>query len=275
MKQSVSLLDMLALKTLTAGVALLQGDSAVRAQKAHRSNFICSQFQYFIQQDETSSPATLAAAVYRLVCRTSFAAPGFALIRQTQIKSSKEQRQAMIELKENLSIMHQAMVGPPLEWFTLNRFDQKETTRPHRDAGPAQSVLIIGYEPSKIRSDLWVADYSACAHQLGLSPLQFLEEFNPMYAKGMHHLAPYVMPVEDFDSKHFNMLVVNNSSTALDRQAQHWQGLLHSAAMRGRVNGGTRIINSAMIAPQQSDGHKALSAEAVEHFLSSDKTNQY
>jgi len=274
MKQSVSLLDFLALKTLTVGIALLQGDSAVRRLKAHRSTFNSSQFQYFIDESEASTDTTVAAAVYRLACRTNFAAPGFALIRQSRVKTSKEHRQSIIDLKENLSLVHQAMVGPPLEWFTLNRLDLKETTPPHRDAGPAQSLLILGYEPTKVRSELWVADYSACAHQLGLSPLQFLEEFNPMYHKGMQHLAPYVMPVAEYDSNHFHILVVNNSSTALNRQAQHWQGLLHSAAMLGKVTGHPRIVNSAMIAPADAES-KILSPEAVEQFLTSDKITQY
>lgn len=270
MKQTNSLLDLLALRTLTVGVALLQGDSAVKRLKAHRSTFYSAQFPYFIEDTQFKSHSDLAAEVYRLVCRTNFAAPGFALIRQTTVKSSLEQRQAMIELKEHLSLAHQARVGPALNWFCLNRFDQEETTKAHRDGAPAQSLLILGYEPTKVKSQIWVADYSACAHQLGLSPVQFLEEFNPMYEKGRLHLAPYMMPVEEYDSNYYQILVVNNSSTALNRAENHWQGLLHSADITGGNLNEKRIINSTIVTPASispENDEVVVPPENIERFL--------
>ncbi|MEZ4538201.1 MAG: hypothetical protein R3D26_24850 [Cyanobacteriota/Melainabacteria group bacterium] len=40
-----------------------------------------------------------------------------------------------------------------------------------------------------MKSVLTMADYSHVAYKLGLSPEQFLEEFNPMYEQGREQLA--------------------------------------------------------------------------------------
>jgi hypothetical protein len=264
-------MDMLALKTLVVGVALVQGNPRAGSQKqSDREGLHSSQFQYFIVDTDASSPQEMAAEVYRLACRTSFAPPGFALLRQTQTTSSKAQRQSLVELKENLSRIHQATVGQALGWFSLNRFNQKTTTRPHRDAGPAQSLLLLGYEPSSVASDLFIADYSACAYQLGLSPVQFLEEFNPMYQKGKQHLAPYVMPILDFDSSFYQILVINNSSTPLNRTDRNWQGVLHFAQMSGNSSA-SRLINSTSVMPLAPGEEEAVSVKDLEQFLTSDK----
>ena len=44
------------------------------------------------------------------------------------------------------------------------------TTRPHRDGGPDECLLLLGYEPSSVPAELRMADYSRCAHGLGLTP---------------------------------------------------------------------------------------------------------
>jgi hypothetical protein len=274
MKQPLRLIDMLALKTLAVGVAFVQRNPAGSSQIGSDSEGLhSSQFQYFIKDTELSSPQKLAAAIYRLVCRTNFAAPGYALVRQTKIQSSRAQRESLVELKENLSHVHQTVAGSPLGWFSLNRFDQKTTTRPHRDAGPAQSLLLLGYEPSKVTSDMLIADYSACAHQLGLSPVQFLEEFNPKYQKGMQNLAPYIMPLVEFDPSFYNILVVNNSSTPLNRQEFHWQGVLHCAEIYGNSTQ-PRVINSTSIRPLGSGEEDIIDGTTVQQFLTSDKLDQ-
>jgi len=236
-----------------------------------------TQFKYYIEVEQSADPMIMAAEVYRLACRTNFAAPGFALLRLNDVKSSVEQRQTIVQLKESLSTLHRALVGQSIGWFSLNRFDQKSTTRPHRDAGPAQSLLILGYEPSPIKSDLWIGDYSACAHELGLSPVQFLEEFNPMYDKGLSNLAPYIIPVAEFDNNAYNILIINNSSAALDRQQHHWQGVLHNAELHtGNLKkiGARRIINSTCVAPLEEGDNEGATAEEVENFVKKEKLDE-
>ena len=38
----------------------------------------------------------------------------------------------------------------------------------------AESMLVLGYEPSKVRSRLFLADYSRAANDLGITPQDFL-----------------------------------------------------------------------------------------------------
>jgi hypothetical protein len=261
---------MIALKTLVAGVALVQGSPASRSQAdLDGEGKHSSQFKYFVQDNQFDTPTKLAAAVYRLACRESFAPPGYALIRQTKITSSKAHRESLIELKESLSLIHKAITGQTLGIFSINRFDQKHSSRPHRDGAPAQSLLLVGYEPTRVASELFIADYSACAHQLGLSPVQFLEEFNPMYKKGMDNLAPYVMPLVEYDPSYFNILVINNSSMPLNRIDHYWQGVLHYADING-VGLGARVINSLSLTPLVEEASAAVSEEAVRNFLKSE-----
>ncbi len=274
MKQPLRLIDMIALKTLVAGVALVQGPSTAGAQsEADGEGAHSSQFRYFIQDTEIGSPERLAQAIYRLACRTNFAAPGYALIRQTRISSSTAHRESLVELKQNLSHVHTAVTGSRLGWFSINRFDQKNTSKPHRDGGPPQSLLLVGYEPSKVASDLFIADYSACAYQLGLSPVQFLEEFNPMYKKVMANLAPYIMPLTEFDSSFYNILIINNSCQALNRMERHWQGVLHYANVYG-LSGAPRMINSLSIKPLIAGEDEGVPDQAVKQFLSGEKPDQ-
>jgi hypothetical protein len=39
---------------------------------------------------------------------------------------------------------------------------------------------MLGYEPSAVRSHLFLADYSRCAFDLGMEPKKFLTDFNPV-----------------------------------------------------------------------------------------------
>ena len=112
MKQALRLIDMLALKTLAVGVSLVQGVPPASGQVGSDSESThSSQFRFFIDDSEVSSSLKLAAEVYRLAARTNFAAPGFALIRQSKIKSSKDQRKSLVDLKENLSQIHHRSIA--------------------------------------------------------------------------------------------------------------------------------------------------------------------
>lgn len=71
---------------------------------------------------------------------------------------------------------------------------------------------MLGYEPSRVTSRLFLADYSRCAFDLGITPRQFLEEHNPMYDRGEQELAPYVTEVRQAGAGHAQVLLINNNS---------------------------------------------------------------
>ena len=75
--------------------------------------------------------------------------------------------------------------------MSAGRFDQQVTTRLHRDGGPDECFLMLGYEPSAIVAEIGIADYSKCAHDMGLSASEFLDHYNPMFAAGEDLLRPY------------------------------------------------------------------------------------
>lgn len=110
-----------------------------------------------------------------------------------------------------------------------------------------------------------MADYSKCAHEMGISPDEFLEEFNPMYEKGLDKLAPYVTALTEFDPSSFQILIVNNSSNPITETDCMWQGVLHSATVLD--NEGSRVINSTCVAPSGFSETDLVSADKVQQFL--------
>lgn len=101
---------------------------------------------YFINAKQGIDIDSLADQIKMLTCRTDFDAPGFALVRLPEATSSLMQRTLMVSLKERLSNLLFEERGTRLGWFNMTRFDQKVTTKPHRDGAPAESLLILGYE---------------------------------------------------------------------------------------------------------------------------------
>jgi hypothetical protein len=225
---------------------------------------------YFIEIDDRQQfdLGELARPVYKLACRTDFSQPGFALIKLPADETSAGLRRAMVNLKEMLSHEHREKRGVHLEWFNMTRFDQKNTTKPHRDGAPRESLLILGYEPTIVKSIISMADYSRCAHEMGITPDKFLEDFNPMYEKGLEKLAPYTTQILEFDPSSFQMLIVNNSSNALSSTEARWQGVLHSATVSN--DAASRIINSTCIAPSDSIDSVMVEPAQLAAFLESD-----
>jgi hypothetical protein len=220
-----------------------------------------------INDSQDSDNGAVARQLYDLVCRTDFTQPGFALLRLAPDETSTGQRRLMVQLKEYLSSFHFKERGSRLDWFNMTRFDQKNTTKPHRDGAPSESLLILGYEPTVVKSNISMADYSKCAYELGLTPDKFLEEFNPMYEKGLELLAPFTTQISEFDPSFFQILIVNNSSSALSAKQQKWQGVLHSAIVS--KDDAPRIINSTCIAPCGYIEAKPVSDEQISEFLES------
>ena len=200
-----------------------------------------------------TSPRVIAEAVYHPVFRTEFSEPGFALIDLGPDCSSETQRQLMVALKNELSRLEHQHRGRELVYQSLTRFDQQVTTKPHRDGGPDESILMLGYEPSMIESRLEISDYSKCAHDLGLTPAEFLDRFNPMFSGGRERLAAYTTPVHDFDNKSFQIVIINNSMKPL---GEGLVGVLHTATIINPNTDLRRVINSTMLAvvPQGEGG---------------------
>jgi hypothetical protein len=210
----------------------------------------------------------LAADVYPKVFRTDFSQQGFTLINQGSDYGSERQRQFMVELKGEFDQLEQKHRGRHLVYQSLGRFDQQVTTKPHRDGGPEESILILGYEPTMIESRVSLSDYSLCAREMGLTPFEFLDQYNPLFADGQERLAKYSTAVTDFDNTCFQVLIINNSLTSVGEN--RLLGVLHTAEIINPDSGFMRVVNSTMIASESEYSDGGISANEKRAFVFTD-----
>ena len=211
----------------------------------------------------------VAGFVYRRICRTHFEEPGFCLIDLGANASSTGLRRTMLEISTVMSKLHQELTGKKLVYLSAARFDQQESTRPHLDGGPEECFLMLGYEPSPVASEFEVSDYSQCAHEMGITPAEFLQQHNPMFQNARDVLNGYTTRIPCFTSEHYQILCVNNSSSSYDASWDSnlgWQGVLHTATIPKRDESCRRIINSTMIAPVIMEASGKLSDAELEQF---------
>lgn len=205
-----------------------------------------------------------ANRVYQLVCRTDFDAPGFCLIDLGADCGSVELRRFMVAFKGELADIHRRQSSRDLVYISASRFDQQTTTKLHRDSGPDESMLMLGYEQSEVPAVLTMADYARCAFDLGISARQFLDDHNPMFKTGQRLLDPYLSPVECFRHDHANVLLVNNS---MADELGSWKGVLHTATIPRPDEAKRRVINSTLLASVPADSPAPLSADQLDEFL--------
>jgi hypothetical protein len=183
--------------------------------------------------------------------------------------TSQSLRVFMVRLKERLGEIHRDRAGRDLAFRSLARFDQQATTKFHRDGGPDECFLMLGYEPTEVRGELAMADYSLCAHEMGLTPAELLAQHNPMFGRGEELLRPYVTSVACFSNRRFQILMINNSAARYSETEPAWQGVLHTAQIHNPSDSLRRIVNSAMVVPDPVGARDAISQSDEEEFLHS------
>lgn len=211
-----------------------------------------------------------AERLFDLAWRFDFAAPGFAVLDIAPGLDSHNLRSWMVSLKERLS---EIGVSRGRGWFvykSMARFDQQETTKFHLDGAPDQSMLMLGYEPSKVRSRLFLADYTRAAFEMGITPEQFLTDFNPMYKKGEELLGRYVTELPQPNEGHSRILLVNNSSLPFTEARTNSLGVMHKAIIVTPDDAERRIVNSTMLAV----GGEEIGVEKQEEFVKTDEISQ-
>ena len=217
------------------------------------------------------SLAVEAEGVFDAAWRFDFSAPGYCVLDLGPDMGSRELRSFIVDLKERLGEIAHRRHGWRFVYRSLGRFDQQETTKFHLDGAPAQSLLMLGYEPSKVRSRLSLADYSRCAHVLDVEPKEFLDRFNPMYRKGEEILAPYVTELPQPVEGHSRILLINNSSLPFSEDKSNALGVLHKAEVIDPDGSERRAVNSMML----TVGMREEADEAkVREFLSTDEISK-
>jgi hypothetical protein len=161
-------------------------------------------------------------------------------------------RQEMLRLRETLSAF------TPMGIRSLGRFDQQESTRFHRDGGPAINLLVLGYEPTPIRSHLYLADPFRAARQLQRDPEELIGEL--MFRPSEEALAGHIVELPQPSSGHSTILIVNNSAQGLC--------LLHKAVVPAPDESQVRLVNSMMLAVKStSESEEAVTPEEERDFL--------
>ncbi|HEY1053345.1 MAG TPA: hypothetical protein VGE39_26420 [Prosthecobacter sp.] len=202
-----------------------------------------------------------------LVFRRDFNRQGFAVWVLPKTVDSQALRRCMVDLKEHLSLWHADWCGEPLEYLSLGRFDQQTSTKLHLDGAPERSFLMLGYEPTTVRSEFQIADFSCCAHELGLTPAEFLRRHNPMFSGGAEMLKGYVTRLTDWQEDRPRIVVINNS-IAEPGTAGATYGVLHGARILAPDAQAPRVINSTMMAPAGFAGSDPVMQ--VREFVSTD-----
>jgi hypothetical protein len=219
-----------------------------------------------------SAPDQAAAKkVFELVWRFDFAAPGFCVLDIDPGVDSYTLRSWMVDWKLRLSEISIRLGGKPLLFRSMARFDQQVTTKFHLDGAPAQSMLILGYEPSRVDSRLFLADFTRAACDLGITPERFLKDFNPMYRKGEELLARYVTELPQPGDGHSRILVINNGSLPFSEDRTNPLGVMHKAIIVAPDEAERRIVNSTMLV---TEGDDEISAEKQLEFVSTDRISQ-
>ncbi len=201
---------------------------------------------------DPDNPAALAPEVFRRVWRAALDAPGFALVRLARAVSSHELRRAMVELVAAMPV--------PFVPERFGRFDQQVSSRFHRDGAPPASLLVLGYEPTTVRSRFWIADASAAARAAGVPLAEYLKAHNPMFPAGEAALALFVTELPLPHGEPF-LILANNS--LLPCAGTNPLGVLHKAVIEEPDPAARRVINSVGYAV----GAVGLPRAELERFL--------
>jgi hypothetical protein len=179
-------------------------------------------------------------------------------------------KSGMVSLKVRLNEIGVRRGGKPFHFRSMARFDQQVTTKFHLDGAPAKSMLILGYEPSKVQSRLFLADFTRAAFDLGITPQQFLSDFNPMYKVSEGLLGRYVTELPQPADGHARILLINNSSLPFTEDRTNPLGVMHMAIIVTPDDAESRIVNSTMLVTEGNE----INAEKQVEFVTTDKISQ-
>jgi hypothetical protein len=210
----------------------------------------------------------VAGRSFAAVFRTDLSQPGFCLLDLGPDLEPQAFRSLLVDLCREWQRRCRDEFGRSLHFYSLGRFDQKATTLPHRDGGPDESVLVLGYEPTQVPSRVWLLDHAAAAAGQGITPRRFLEQYNPMIPGGPDLLAPYRTEVAGFDPASHRILAINNSTG----DPGGLLGVLHQAEIGPHDAGWPRHVNSILLAVAQASVVPQLETRQIERFIATGET---
>lgn len=224
--------------------------------------------------DDATPFPELTDWVYRTVCRQTLDRPGFCVLTLPATETSLRMRDRMVALTRVLSGRHLRETGEELIYQSATRFDQQGTTKLHRDGGPENCFLMLGYEPSTVESEVAVADFSACAGDQGLSEQELLDRHNPMFYEGEERLRPYTIRLDSFRPEGAQIVCVNNSLRSTTDRPWSWKGMLHTAQILRPDPLQSRVINSTLIVSVPVGTAPFLTDQEIEEFRTTESVHR-
>jgi hypothetical protein len=150
----------------------------------------------------------------------------------------------MVEMKNYFSALTKRSFDKTLNYQWLGRFDQQANTRYHLDNASNQSFLMLGYEPTEIESELYIADYVEFSRDREIEPAEFFEKFNPGFSDNEEILKPYSTRIKPFQKESCKIVLINNSNCQPECDTL---GVLHMAKIKQPDLEKSRVVNSMML----------------------------
>lgn len=172
--------------------------------------------------------------LFQRVWRVDSSQPGFAVLDMGVI-DSRALRAKMVEIKQVFS------QWVPFGYSWLMRFDQQSTSKFHKDGGPPENLLILGYEPSRVKAKISIGDWKD-------------------YGFGKEMPADKISTITEFPEGHSVIVLINNS---------HEWGVWHRAEILNPDPTQPRIINSMQLVTGIPEG-ETLDQSHEQEWLTSE-----
>jgi len=190
--------------------------------------------------------------IHNAVWRQDLTEPGFYWF-DAGVVDSHQLRRKMIEISK---------VFTGLEVYSMSRFNQQNTTKFHLDGGPIPNILVLGYEPSKVKSRLFLADHPCAANDLQVDPKALVSK--AMFGKD-EGLQPYVTELPQPEEGHSYILFINNDAVL---------GVMHKAEIE-KNPAEFRMVNSIMLAPLEGDQSRYTDEDLKEYITTDAHAAEY
>ncbi|OJJ21136.1 hypothetical protein BKI52_11245 [marine bacterium AO1-C] len=209
--------------------------------------------------------------IYDAVFRDSTDQPGFYFQDFGSELDSSTFRQKMIALKEGLSNICTLRSNKRLNFQGMGRFNHQHSSRFHRDSAEPHSFLMLGYEPTQVESNVYVADYTKYIEEHRTSLEAYFggsQDVNT--ANDEELLAPYITQLAPFPKNHYRLLLVNNSKSFTEKTL----GVFHRGEVLQLVEGEDRILNYMMLHLCDQSVEEQYDELTIRDFINTEKVNR-
>lgn len=213
----------------------------------------------------------LVQSVMTRVLRNDFTQPGVALLDGGTTGEPRAFREFLWKLVQGMDAQFQKQHNKKLWMVSAVHMNQKYSTQAHIDAGPAEGLLILGYEPTAVKSQICVTDYIQYAQSIGQPVPTFLREYPSKHQEHLKKMVPFTTELLAFQPDRYQVVIFNNSSLTLEscKRGMHGMlGVMHQASIDDQADEKhERIINSIMLGVASLDALSLYGDDDLQKFI--------